>query len=72
MHMNNLRHVGLDFFSISLSASVVFNDVGAITLAGHFLRGGRGCKYGLKGLPNKIEIIVKLLDYDEPELIACF
>jgi hypothetical protein len=58
MHLNYLCDVGLDSLArnISLGASVVFNDVGAIAVTGHFLCGGGGGKYGFKGLPTKHEL----------------
>jgi hypothetical protein len=58
--------------NILISVPVVFDNVSAITIAGHFLgRGGR-CEYGLESLPTKDKVFIELLERDKPESKFCF
>jgi len=68
LHLNDLRYMGFDFLArnIHLRASIVFDDVGTITITGYLLCGGRRCKDGFEGLLI-IEIFLKFFKNDEPE-----
>jgi hypothetical protein len=53
VHLDDLRHVCLDFLSrreILISASISLDHIGSITVTGNFPRGGGRREYGFEGL----------------------
>jgi hypothetical protein len=54
MHLNDLRYMRLDFLAgrVFLSASVIFNDISAITITINVFCGGRRGENSFEGLPQ--------------------
>lgn len=74
MHLDDVRHVRLDFFAVReifLGVSVVFDYISTVSFASNILCGGRRREHSFEGLLNS-EIFVEKLGYDQPEAKECF